>query len=199
MDAQTVIEAAQTLVEEGRKPTVRAVRQQIGAGSLRDIHAALRQWREGGGTPAAPEQTPGAVSATAREQAEELWKIARRVADARLEAKRQELEAARAAAEAELSDMITMADELRGELVEARAARDSARSMLAGERQRWEREAASMEARALGAANRVREVLAERDEARQEVRDALQRAARLEGQVQALRAQASDRRQGAAG
>ena len=125
-----------------------------------------------GRAPAAPGQPPGAVSATAREQAEQLWKIARRVADARLEARGKKLEAARTAAE-----------ELRCERDEARAGRDSARSMLSGEHQRWEREAATLETRAHGAAKQLREVLEERDAARQE---ALQRTAHLEGQVKVL-------------
>lgn len=41
-----VSEAADRLLTQGRKPTLDAVRLEVGGGSLREISPALRVWRE---------------------------------------------------------------------------------------------------------------------------------------------------------
>lgn len=45
MESEKVFKAAEALVREGKKPTVRLILERIG-GSMREITPALREWRE---------------------------------------------------------------------------------------------------------------------------------------------------------
>lgn len=93
--------AAQALVDEGRKPTLEAIRRRLGGGSYTTLSRHLADWREK--QRPAPELPPPPESVV--EVARRLWAEAWRLAGERLDEARARWAAERQALEQEIADL----------------------------------------------------------------------------------------------
>lgn len=193
--AEQVADACAAIAADGQEPTLRAVRDALGTGSLTTIAPLLRAWKEQEAKAhAAPPPTPlteAARSALERLGAE-MWALAERQAAERLEAERAETERVRAELGAERDEALQAADEAATDREKAeeaaktaQEAREQALMQLAAARA--EKEALQ---RQLGALQEEHKTLQARFE------DALQRAAAAEGTKTALEAPEPKRKGG---
>lgn len=183
MKQQYIFAAADRLAAAGAKPTLKALRKELGGGSYRDLCPALRAWRETHENGAA--SVPQAVACRASEFGAQVWILAAGLAEERLKADRSAMLRAKAAGEREHGEAAELADRLTAELQQARADlkrlkdRASAAEQSAAKQQgqlEQLRRQAELDARALR-------------EARAEASAARERAAQLQGQIDALRGQ----------
>ena len=127
--AEEVAAIAAALVAEGQAPTLRAVRDALGTGSLTTLAPLLRAWKEQEAKAhAAPPPTP--LTEAARQALErlgaELWTLAEKQAAERLEAERAETERVRAELGAERDEALQAADEAASARVKAEEAAKNA-------------------------------------------------------------------------
>lgn len=127
--------AADQLVAVGGRATLRAVLERAGSGSMRDVTAAMQQWR-------ARRQPLPEVSSKAPESfhavVEQLWTDARERAMAHVDEERKGLASATVAAKAEVDEITALAElfetqrnGLATQLADAMRERDSARKSAA--------------------------------------------------------------------
>lgn len=184
---QQIRDAAEQIAAQGDNPTLEGIRQ-ITGGSYTTISPVLRSWKA-----AQVEQRDRAVDPIPEDLAErmqrlgvEVWAEARRITAERMAGEREALEQTRADMEAEqretaeLADRLTQArdtlqtqlEQTEAQLAEAKVAQRE----LATERERRQELRADLEG------ERERSQAAEA-----KVAEALERAGRLEGELQALR------------
>lgn len=106
----------------GQSPTLAAVRKALGGGSFTTISEAMNEWKAKRGAKEAPvrEPAPQAVLEQLTEFGSDLWSLALSLANGRLDAERQVLEASRIGIEAARQEATELADQVSGELEEAR-------------------------------------------------------------------------------
>lgn len=184
-----IFEAADRLVERGERPTLAAVRAELGGGSYTTISEAMKGWKAAHEAAEAARLVPApeGVRERALQLAGEVWDLAQEAAGARLDEERQALAAARRALEAETREAAETADELALELDAARAA--LALAQQAGQRLTEEGAALGAQLQALRAEHervqaRAAEAEAGREAARSEARAALTQAALTAGRLE---------------
>ncbi|MGF6613101.1 chromosome segregation ATPase [Paraburkholderia sp. WSM4175] len=114
---------ADELDQAGKPPTLAAVRKAVGGGSFTTIQEAMSEWKARRQAKAAPVTDPAPPALTERlnEFGAELWSLALQLANARLAADRDTLEAERVQLEADRQEAADLADQLNEELDVARA------------------------------------------------------------------------------
>ncbi|WP_216675330.1 DNA-binding protein [Paraburkholderia elongata] len=102
----------------GKPPTLAAVRKAVGGGSFTTIQDAMTEWkakRQAKETPI-KEPAPQALTDRLSEVGAEIWSMALQLANARLAADRETLEAERVQMEADRQEAADLADQLNEEL-----------------------------------------------------------------------------------
>jgi chromosome segregation ATPase len=114
---ESIWTAADQLDAEGDRPTLAAIRKKLGGGSYSTISEAMTEWhaRRTQKTVQA-EPVPEKLGEAATEFAAVTWRIARELAEARLQAVRSAIEEARQQMEAEKVEAAAFADQLGKEL-----------------------------------------------------------------------------------
>lgn len=128
--------AADELDAAGKPPTLAAVRKAVGGGSFTTIQDAMTEWkakRQARETPI-KEPAPQALTDRLGEVGAEIWSMALQLANARLAADRETLEADRVQIEAGRQEAADLADQLNEEL--------DAEKARCGDLERAERETA---------------------------------------------------------
>lgn len=127
---EAVFQAAAALVGRGESPTLQAVRREIGGGSYSTIGGYMQEWRARSDTTVAAlvPATSDGIPQQLQRATSELWALALSVASQRLEVERNALAEARLAAQAQVNQVVAVADDaviqveqLRVELVGVRA------------------------------------------------------------------------------
>lgn len=157
---EQIFAAADELDAAGQNPTLALVRKAVGGGSFTTISDAMNEWKARKSAQAAPmrDPAPQAVSDKLAELGADLWSVALELANNRLAAEREALEAVRVEMEAGRQEAAELADQLTAELDEAKGrlaaqeeAEAAARAEAQGERERLavaSERAATAEARA---------------------------------------------------
>ena len=117
-----IIEAAESLLEQGENPTLAAVRSALGSGSYTTITEALKGWKaERAKDQARAEvvQVPASVQEAMGKAAITVWTAATQHHAAQLAAEREALEADRQSIEAEKAETAELADQLSRDLDKA--------------------------------------------------------------------------------
>ncbi|MDT9670622.1 KfrA, partial [Klebsiella pneumoniae] len=120
---EQIFAVADELDAAGQNPTLANVRKQLGSGSFTTISEAMNEWRARKASQAAPirEPAPQAITDKLAELGGDLWAVALEMANNRLAAEREALEAVRQETEAARQEAAELADQLTGELDEAKA------------------------------------------------------------------------------
>ena len=120
---EQIFQAADELDAAGQNPTLANVRKQVGGGSFTTISEAMNEWRARKTSQATPmrEPAPQAVTEKLAELAGDLWGVALDMANNRLAAEREALEAVRQENEVARQEAAELADQLTAELDEAKA------------------------------------------------------------------------------
>jgi len=190
-------QAADALDAEGLKPTLSAVRKRLGSGSFTTIQEAITEWKARRQQAAVPTHEPPPTEVAERTAilAGEVWTMARSAADRALTGERQQMENEQAELREQTAEAVTLADaltdendKLKAELVELRDVR-AALDKTATELAELKRKTAEEITRTMEKANRKD---TEAIEARKAEKAAIERAARAEGQFEALKGQLAD-------
>lgn len=185
---------ANALDAEGFKPTLNAVRKQLGGGSYTTISDAMSEWRTKKAAAAARqmESLPVTMVERCHDLGAELWAMALVAAHARLEDERRALADRHGEMEARLAEAVEVADSLTEEVESLRAQA----AELASAKQQCEKmaEKLSEQKHRSGeelnrALQKVQHAEAVAMEDRKTARQATERAAKLEGQIEAYRVQ----------
>lgn len=191
---EAVWNAADELDAEGVKPTLNAVRKKLGAGSFTTISDAMTEWKEKQRQKAQPtvEPLPPEVAALVTSIAGELWSAARAAADRALAGERERMETEHDELREQAEEAAQLADALTEEMESLRAQLVTVRADLANRDQALQ-ELHDFKVRAehdlLHANDEAKRKGEELEASRNSERDALHRAARAEGQVDALKGQ----------
>ncbi|MBK5935487.1 DNA-binding protein [Halorhodospira halophila] len=151
--------AADALTERGERPTLNAVRRELGGGSFSTISEAMQSWRARQQEHArrrAHVEIPEAVRERLEASAAALWKAALAEAEQRFDAEREQLNTARQQAEARAAESEAAMRALEGE------AEEKDKRIAAVERERDEH--AERAALAESELTTLRERLEQRDE-----------------------------------
>lgn len=169
---------ADRLADEGKTPTLAAVRATLGGGSFTTISEAMKLWKANRVTNAVPirEAAPAAVSERLAEVAAEVWTLALDLANRRLQAERDALDVARAEAEQGHREAVEAADTIGVE--------------LEASEQRGARMRAELDRLTSAHAAEVAKLTAELEAARAQTGLAREEAANLRGRLEATQAQA---------
>src|SRR5260370_18367024 len=126
--------AADELDQTGKAPEVGAVRKGVGGGSITTIQDAMTEWKVKRQAKEAPikEPTPQALADRLGEVGAEIWSMALQLANARLAADRETLEAERVEMEADRQGAAGRAGQLNGELHGPKGGRGESRPGGAG-------------------------------------------------------------------
>ena len=185
--------AADELDEDGTRPTLAAVRKKLGRGSFTTIQDAMSEWKhrqqESTRTSGDP---PPEVGERARALAAELWVVAFSAADRALAGERVRIAEQEAMLRTQLAEAAEAADELGAEveclkqdLADAHGQCAAQEAMIA--------DLAEAQRTAAAEAYRLKDAAAaasvDAKEARSAEKAALQKAARAEGEIKALREQ----------
>jgi DNA repair exonuclease SbcCD ATPase subunit len=185
---------ADALDAEGIKPTLQAVRKKLGGGSFSTISDAMTEWKakKAAATGKPKEPLPTALVERLGEVGAELWTMAMDASHARLEDERRALAEKHAEMEARLTEAVELADTLtqevetlRGQLTELADAKrqcEKVTEQLSDQKRRSGEELNR-------AMQKVQTAEATAMEDRKAAREATERAAKLEGQVEAYRTQ----------
>lgn len=123
--------AADTLIAQGKRPTLAAVRAALGGGSFTTIGEALKTWNAPATQETAqPQAVPDAIADGAARLAVALWAQATEQAQQGIADARRELEQQRAAMEAQRQEAVEAADALAAQLAEARREMDTVRNAM---------------------------------------------------------------------
>ncbi|HGV0688939.1 TPA: DNA-binding protein [Escherichia coli] len=190
---QDIWRCADELDAEGIRPTLAAVRKKLGSGSFTTISDAMAEWksRKAVALPS-PEPLPVTVSEQLAEFGNALWAIALANANARLDEDRKQIEADKAAISQQLAEAVELADTLTRENDQLREQIEQLEPM-ARERDKLADQLAEVKRRSADELNRCMEKVTRRDneaiEARKQAKEASERAASLQGQVEVLKEQ----------
>ena len=115
---ERIFEVAEAMDAAGQVPTLAAVRKAIGGGSFTTISEAMTEWKTHKAAKETPlrEPAPPALAERLTEFGAELWALALDLANRRLAAERESLDAARVQLEAEKQEAAELADQVTGEL-----------------------------------------------------------------------------------
>ena len=115
---EQIFAVADDLDAAGQNPTLANVRKQLGGGSFTTISEAMNEWRARKASQAAPIREPAPASITEKlaELGGDLWAVALDMANNRLAAEREALEAVRQETEAARQEAAELADQLTVEL-----------------------------------------------------------------------------------
>lgn len=118
--------AADSLVAEGKAPTLVNVRALLGSGSYSTLSAGMASWREHQAAQPAPmqEPPPAAVADKFNGLLAEVWGAALGMANARLATEREALDAARIELERERQEAAELAEQVSADLEQTRQERD---------------------------------------------------------------------------
>lgn len=122
---EQILESADQIAAEGQRPTLDAVRK-ITGGSYSTISPVLNEWKAQQKTDTTPiqEPAPDTISDRLAAVGAEVWATALELANSRLAAEREALEARRTEQEAAQAEAIELADQLADEITELKASRD---------------------------------------------------------------------------
>lgn len=114
--------AADVLDQAGEKPTLAAVRKQIGGGSYTTISSAMTEWHASRAEQMAParDPVPDRVAEAAAELGGMVWQAAIEIAQGRLQAEQAAIEESRRQMAAAQDEAAAFADELSQELEAAK-------------------------------------------------------------------------------
>ena len=194
---QDIWRCADELDAEGIRPTLAAVRKKLGSGSYTTISEAMAEWknRKQASTLPAQEPLPAAFSEQLAETGNALWAIALAHANARFDEDRKQIEADKAAISQQLAEAIELADTFTRENDQLRE-RVNQLEPMERERDKLADQLAEVKRRSGEELNRCMEKLTQRDneaiEARKQAKEAIERAASLQGQVEALKEQVAN-------
>ncbi len=115
---ERIFEIADEIDTTGQNPTLAAVRKALGGGSFTTISEAMTEWKARKAEKETPlrQPAPTAVADRLTEFGAEIWSLALKLANARLAAERESLDAARVQLEAEKQEAAELADQVTGEL-----------------------------------------------------------------------------------
>ena len=179
---ELVFTAADALVGEGKTPTVAAVRDWLGKGSLATITPMMREWRKQRQEEDGADAQVAALPETVQVLFVRLWAAAEKAASARLAGEKAALDAEQETLRQELAEAIQAADA---------ATEEAARLNKVCEQVRAEKDAASAEAaelrEQLAAAEAARDAFkAQAEKLDTKLDAALERAMHAEGALAAL-------------
>jgi len=119
---ERIFQIADELDKQGRNPTLAAVRKGLGCGSFTTISEAMTEWRANKAAKDKPISTPAPQTVTDRllEFGTEIWTLGLQVANGRLDAERETLDAVKLQLEAEKAEAAELTDQLTAELDAAR-------------------------------------------------------------------------------
>ena len=183
--------AASALLEEGKSPTLAAVREQLGGGSYTDISAAMQLWRSSQRTSNTPlrEPAPPSIAERLSEFGSELWAVALELANNRLQSEREALEQARQETEAIRKETTSLADQLTSELENLKIEILSHKDQLTQLRKESENARVAeqaCQARLEAAAREIESLKAQVKEEREEAKKSAETAAELRGRLGAF-------------
>ena len=120
---QDIHEAANSLVEEGKKPTLAAIRKALGGGSFTTISEAMKEWKAENQDSQAEtkEVVPEVITEKLETLISKIWNVALSVANSRLESEREALKQSQQKLEEERNEAIELADALNDEIEELKA------------------------------------------------------------------------------
>lgn len=177
--------AADSLAARGKRPTLAAVRAELGTGSFSTIGEAMKSWKAPDSQQAPTVAAPDAVVQRATDLASQVWAIAQEEAEQRmqveratLEQRQQELEAARTEAMEAADVAVAQLDEVQRQLDLVQAERDALLQQVAV----VQAQLAESTARAQRAEQLAHDARAAETEAREA-------AAALRGKLEAIEAQ----------
>lgn len=177
--------AADALAARGKRPTLAAVRAELGTGSFSTIGEAMKSWKAPDSQQAPTVAAPDAVVQRATDLASQVWAIAQEEAEQRmqveratLEQRQQELEAARTEAMEAADVAVAQLDEVQRQLDLVQAERDALLQQVAV----VQAQLAESTARAQRAEQLAHDARAAETEAREA-------AAALRGKLEAIEAQ----------
>ena len=181
--------AADALVARGKKPTLAAIRAELGTGSFSTISEGLKTWKQQQVQQAPAVTAPEAVSQRAAELAVQVWVIAQEEAEQRMqlerttmEQQRQELENARVEA-MEAADTALAAQEALQQQLEATKAEHAAVQQQVAVLQAQLAETVARAERAETLANAARAAETEAREAAAELRGRLEAVERAQAKA----------------
>ncbi|TBW93065.1 DNA-binding protein [Xanthomonas citri] len=185
---------ADQLDADGVKPTLSAVRKKLGSGSYTTIQDAMNEWKQRKLQKTQPvvEPLPPDVVEAVGVLAAEIWTVARTAAERALAGDRERLAEEFTALQEQVRESLEVADQLNeeAELLRQKVAEGDAAKV---ERDQITAEHQAFKTRTAEEINRASEKAAAKDseaiEARKSERIALEQAARLQGQVDALETQ----------
>ena len=116
-----IFKAADDIDAAGQNPTLAAVRKVLGGGSFTTISEAMNEWRASRNAQAAPikEPAPAAVLEKFAVLGTDIWSVALDLANSRLNAEREALEASRIEFDMARLEAAELADQLTAELDQA--------------------------------------------------------------------------------
>lgn len=175
--------AAESLAADGKKPTLAAVRAMVG-GSYSTLSPALARWRaqqdQTSTSPTITDSVPPVVSQSLLVAAATAWREAQSLAQAQIDAERDQLALARAQADDQVSDALAAADA-------SAADADAARQALIDLQQQYQD---LIQALAVAKALTI-ELRADRDAARTAATSSADLASEMRGRLAALEERAS--------
>lgn len=115
---EQIKQVAEQLFNDGKNPTLAAVRNVLGGGSFTTISEAMQEWRDARQAPAAPirELAPQAIIERVNTLSTDIWSIALEHANSRLRSEREALEADREEMDRQKAEAAELADEMAGEI-----------------------------------------------------------------------------------
>lgn len=191
---EAIWKVADDLNAEGVRPTLAAIRKRLGAGSFTTISQAMAEWRRRKEKDDRPvvEPLPTELVNAAHDMVAEIWRAARLAADQAFVGEREKLAAELTAAQEQAQEAIELADALTADLETARKDLATA-AEVAAERDQLATALQQLEQKSVADLRSAEEKAAHRDamvkEALASERTALERAARAEGQIEALQTQ----------
>ncbi|MES2354890.1 MAG: DNA-binding protein [Pseudomonadota bacterium] len=113
-----IFAVADELDRNGQNPTLASVRKIVGGGSFTTISEAMNEWRARKRDISEPvrQPTPQALGDSLQHFGTQLWAAALELANGRLKAEREALEASRVQLEAEKKEAADLADQMTAEL-----------------------------------------------------------------------------------
>jgi len=134
---ERIFAIADDLDANGQNPTLAAVRKALGAGSFTTISEAMTEWKAKKAAKERPvsEPAPQVVADRLSDLGGEIWALALEVADGRLAAERDVLDAVRVQLEAEKGESAELADQVTAELEAMKGRMAALEAAEAGARQ----------------------------------------------------------------
>ena len=192
-----IFAAADEISATGQNPTFMAIRKHLGGGSFSTISDAMAEWKATKAAKSVPvqEPIPLAISEKLNNLGSAVWSIAIEMANARLNAEREALEAARIETDAARREAVQLADQLTAELETAQkqiATMEAERIALQAMVKELQSNVVTSQSRAETADARASELRQEldrahtdRDKAVSEAATAREEAAELRGRLKA--------------